>query len=73
MELVHFPTLKCFFSECFNPLKMEPLNYRILDIDFRIPNMEPEPFQIQENPVRDRGNSAEIIRKVPFQNKESSI
>ena len=28
---------------------MEPLNYRILDIEFRIPNMEPGPFQIQEN------------------------
>jgi hypothetical protein len=27
---------------------MEPLNFRILSIDFRTPNMEPEPIQMQE-------------------------
>ena len=52
---------------------MEPLIYRILDIDLRIPNMEPELFQMQENQFQDRGNrgnDAEIIQKVTFQNKE---
>ena len=58
---------------------MKPLNYRILDINFRIPNTKPEPFQMQENPFQDRGNrgkrgyNVEIIRNGPFQNKERTF
>ena len=40
------------FLRCYYPLKMEPLNYRI-------PNMEPDAFQMQENPFKDRGNNTE--------------
>ena len=35
---------------------MEPLNFRILNIDFRTPKIEPEPFQMQEIHFKVRGN-----------------
>ena len=54
-------------------LKMQPLNYHILDIGFHFPNMEPEPFQMQVIPIQDHRNcenNDEIVQKVPFKNKE---
>jgi hypothetical protein len=36
------------FPRWFYPVNMEPLNCCILYIDFRIPNIEPEPCQMQE-------------------------
>ena len=54
---------------------METLNYRILDICFHIPNMEPRPFQMQESPIQDhenRGNSTEITQKYHFRIRKSS-
>ena len=35
---------------------MEPLNFRILNIDFRTLNIDPEPFQMQEIHFKLRGN-----------------
>ena len=35
---------------------MEPLNFCILNIDFRTPNIELEPFQMQEIDFKVRGN-----------------
>ena len=44
----------CFYVNMDYPFKMEPLNHHIADI-------EPEPFQMQENPFHDPGNNTESI------------
>ena len=60
LELAAFPHISAIFAiTAIYPLKMEPLNYHFLNIGFRIPNMELEPFQVREN----FGNSVEITRK----------
>ena len=46
---------------------METLNFHILNIDFRTPNIEPEPFQMQEIHFKvrgKRGNNAEITNSL---------
>ena len=71
--ILDFLILKWYFPHNYYAISVLFLLYfRDLENDFRIKN-DTKQFQIQENQFQDRvkpRNSAEIMRKVPFQNKE---